>query len=254
QKYLRIFFYRPTGLILNSFLYNMQLFYAPQMKDGDYFLTEEESRHCARVLRYQVGQEIHLTDGEGQLAKALLSEVGKTCRFKIIESKIQARLPYHIHIALAPTKQMERTEWFVEKCVELGIQELSFIQCAHSERKHLKAERIRKIAITAMKQSLNLHLPLIHPLQSLEAFLEERPKSDQQFIAYLGEEAKTFLGKLIRPQNTYCIMIGPEGDFSPNEVKLALKHQFMPVSLGDRRYRTETAGLVACHICNLINQ
>jgi 16S rRNA (uracil1498-N3)-methyltransferase len=163
--------------------------------------------------------------------------------------------PYRIHLALAPTKNIDRTEWLLEKAVELGVDEVSFLLCAHSERKQLKLERLEKIALSAAKQSLKATIPLLHPLQPLSEWIKNQPADSQQFIAHLVEgEERLLLQKALQPNGSYTILIGPEGDFSPEEIATALAAGFRPVSLGDSRLRTETAALVAVHLCHVAQQ
>ncbi|QHT69316.1 16S rRNA (uracil(1498)-N(3))-methyltransferase [Rhodocytophaga rosea] len=231
----------------------MQLFYNPDFNIQAPFLLEDEARHCLKVLRIKKGDIVHVTDGNGNIFETrLLTEDPKKCQLQIISTQTESYKPYTIHIAIAPTKNADRTEWMVEKCVELGVDEISFIACEHSERKFFKTDRVEKIAIAAMKQSLKSRLPAIHEIISYKKFIEQ-PLPEQRFIAHLEEGKRELLQQLAQQGKEYCVLIGPEGDFSPEEIRLAQAKGFLAVSLGESRLRTETAGIVACHILNLIN-
>lgn len=217
-------------------------------------LPEEEARHCLKVMRMSIGDEVHVTDGKGNIFQTqILTTDLKKCLLTVIDVQSQwGKRPYVIHIAVAPTKNADRTEWLVEKCVELGIDQISFIACEHSERKFFKTDRIEKIAVAAMKQSLKSYLPVINEIIPFRKFVEQ-PLEGQNFVAHLEEGKRELLQDIAQKNGTYCVLIGPEGDFSPQEIKLALAKGFLPVSLGESRLRTETAAMVACHILNLIN-
>ena len=234
----------------------MQVFFQPDLADS-HFLPEEEAKHCQRVLRHQPGDVIHVTDGRGSLYSVRLThEQPKKCSFELLE---QIRKPeekaYAIHIAIAPTKNSERLEWFLEKAMEFGIDEISLLQCRHSERSKINLERLEKKAISAMKQSLNLQMPQIHPLQKMERFMaNQQTKEGQHFIAYVDEAIPQHLKEAAKAGSPACVLIGPEGDFAPEEITMATEADFIPVSLGKSRLRTETAGIAACHILNLLNE
>ena len=233
----------------------MQVFYQPDAPQI-LWLTEEESRHCSKVLRHRTGDTIWVTNGKNQLFECrLVSTDPKRCTFTIIDEKPKASRPYRIHLAIAPTKNTDRLEWMIEKCVELGIDEISLLQCQHSERFKLNLDRLQKKAISAMKQSLNFQLPQIKEPQTFSNFVAEAQKSGEAlFIAYVDENHRQHLMQAAEKNKHYNILIGPEGDFSEDEISMALNSNFTPVSLGPSRLRTETAGLVACNILNLINQ
>lgn len=233
-----------------------QLFYSPHIENKQVTLSEEESRHCIKVLRLKQGNEVHFTDGKGNLFLAKVADSHpKKCTLSIQKNIQQSPLPsYYIHIAIAPTKNADRMEWFVEKSVEFGVQEISFVQCDRSERKQIKLPRLQKIALSAMKQSLKFFLPQVNEMQPYKEFMSQLPADYQRFIAHLGEGERVFLKNEAQKQKKYCILIGPEGDFTPNEVTLALDKEFKAVSLGASRLRTETAGIAACHLLNLINE
>lgn len=273
----------------------MFLFYAPQISEsGICQLPENESFHCAKVLRMRPGQALRLTDGNGLLCDAELAVVDARCCaaqvtrvLKRPDEEGNTRPP--VHIVMAPTKNMDRTEWFLEKAIEVGLGRASFVQCARSERKSLKMERLEAIAVSAMKQSLHTYLPRIDGLCSLETFLDKEARDSairsekseashpvqatsdtlpttllseekknrplQKFIAYCGPEyeKKDYL-KLLDPKADARVLIGPEGDFSPEEVALCVEHGYIPVSLGESRLRTETAALYAAWGAAFIRQ
>jgi len=233
----------------------MQLFYLPNIQKGQKTLDEAESMHCVKVLRHVVGDVIHVTDGEGKLYQASIAEAKpKACalnNFQVI--KEEGEKSFKIHIAIAPTKNIERIEWFVEKAIELGIDQISFINCQNSERKGINLERIEKKAIGALKQSLHLRLPILSEEMGLKKFLAEK-SAEQKFIAYVDENHHFHLKNKAEADKNYLILIGPEGDFSKEEIELAFKHNYQPVSLGQSRLRTETAGLAACMMLNWLNE
>ena len=223
----------------------MQLFYCPEVFEGDLHLSSDESKHCVKVLRKQEGDLIHLIDGKGSFYEVRISLVSqKKVLFEIIKKWKDKPLTYSLHIAIAPTKNNDRFEWFLEKATEIGIDEITPIICAHSERKVIKHERMEKIILSATKQSLKAHLPILNPAISFKEFLSKKHTLDC-FIAHCEEQDKTTLQSIVTKNS--LILIGPEGDFSSKEIDLALAKGFKPVSLGDSRLRTETAGIVACH-------
>ncbi|MCG8476823.1 MAG: 16S rRNA (uracil(1498)-N(3))-methyltransferase [Cytophagales bacterium] len=234
----------------------MILFYQPDLENQNAcFLSEEESRHCVKVLRKKNGDQIIVVDGKGNRHQAVITNAQpKKCEFEIQSTESFERNPYNIHIAIAPTKNIDRIEWFVEKAVEFGVDEISFIQCARSERKNLKPERLIKKAVSAAKQSLKFWFPKINALTSYNDFIQSASDCDQRFIAYVDETLPEHLKSAARPNKKICVMIGPEGDFSPEEIKTAFNNSFQAIHLGKSRLRTETAGIAAAHILNLINE
>ncbi len=232
----------------------MWIFYAPEIS-GEMELPAEEAGHCVRVLRMKEGDRIKLTDGKGFFYDAVISAVsGKRCMVHIVEKEIQKPLwSGHIHIAVAPTKLMERNEWFVEKAVEIGVDEITFLKTDHSERDAIKMERMEKIAISAMKQSQKAQLPVMNGMISFRNFLERDIKCDR-FIAHCESGDKVNLRDVVVSGHNALVLIGPEGDFSSSEIEMALKAGYRPVSLGPSRLRTETAALVAVHILNMAGQ
>ena len=233
-----------------------QLFYSHTIHNDQAILSEEESRHCVKVLRLKKGDEVNFTDGQGNLYQAHIEEANpKKCVLSIQKTLEQvSRSIHHIHIAIAPTKNIDRIEWFIEKAVEFGVQEISFIQCDRSERKQIKLPRIERIALSAMKQSLKFYLPKIHEMTGFREFLKEIIGNEQLFVAHLNEGERLFLKEEAVKNQQYCVLIGPEGDFTPQEVTQAIEAGFKAVSLGQSRLRTETAGIAACHILNIINE
>lgn len=233
----------------------MQLFFQPEIHHGVLELSKEESVHCAKVLRKQVGDIINVVDGRGTLFEVRLTEAKpKRCTFTIIS---HTRLPeknFYIHIAIAPTKNIDRIEWFVEKAVEIGVDEISFFFGKHSERKSLKLDRIERKAVSAMKQSEKYVLPSISLHDSFEHLTGLLPETCHKFIAYVDKSNPLQLLDAAPRGQRCCVLIGPEGDFSAEELDFAIAHNFTPVSLGPSRLRTETAGIVACHSLNLVNR
>ncbi len=235
----------------------MKLFYHPEVFTDASIITlgEEESNHLARVLRLGEGEMIHLTNGMGAMAQAeILDAHPKHSQVQIteLEGNYGAR-PFKVHIAMGPTKNNSRFEWFLEKATEIGIEEITPIICEYSERRQIKTERLQKILLAAMKQSLKAKLPVLNEPIPFREFIQEK-RETTNFIAYCSEEYRTSLGSSVVPGDDTLVLIGPEGDFSPSEVQYALQNGFLPVSLGPSRLRTETAAVVACHTVNLINE
>ena len=231
----------------------MALFYVPNIALN--VLPEVESQHAVKVLRLQNGDKITLVDGTGGYYEARITNPHpKHCGFVIIETKPEfGKRDFKLHIAIAPTKNIERLEWFIEKATEIGIDEITPIICRFSERKIVKEERLEKIIVSAAKQSLKAYFPKLNPLCTFDDLLKNHHAS-QKFIAHCYEQDKRLLQTEIKKSKDILILIGPEGDFSVEEVEKAIAGGFVPVSLGDSRLRTETAGVVACHTVALINQ
>lgn len=232
----------------------MHIFYTPDILQT-YELPADESLHCAKVLRMVEGESVLLVDGMGTFYRAELQLVHpKRCKVKILESFTDdTKRDYQVHIAMAPTKNMDRIEWFAEKATEIGIDGIHFLKCRYSERKEIKVERIQKIVVSAMKQSQKASLPLLQDMIDFTSFVK-KPFDGQKFIAhcYADQPRNEFSTNYTKGQNV-LILIGPEGDFSEAEVSLAIENGFVAVSLGKSRLRTETAALVACHTPHLIN-
>ena len=233
----------------------MQLFYTPLIQTDNYTLDEQESKHCVKVLRMKEGDILHLTDGSGNIFMAEITLANpKACSLKIIERNPDfEKRPFYLHIAIAPTKNIDRFEWFLEKATEIGIDEITPLITENSERKQVNHERLERIIISAMKQSIKAYKPKINELQTFDKFTNSYDGKTAAFIAHCYEEEKQDLKTAYKKNTDALILIGPEGDFSPEEVKTAIEKKLTPVSLGQSRLRTETAGVVACHTLNLIN-
>lgn len=233
----------------------MQLFYSPNITENcsQYTFSKEESKHIVKVLRKKEGSTLHITNGNGFLftGEVIVADM-KNCLIEITSKEQKSKHNYHLHIAIAPTKMNDRMEWFLEKAVEIGIDEVTPIICDNSERKIIKPERFEKIIQSAMKQSLQTHLPKLNECISFKTFINQA-FSGQTFIAHCEEQEKRELQNELSKNQQQTILIGPEGDFSTAEIKIALEKQFKPVSLGSTRLRTETAGIVACHTVALTN-
>ena len=234
----------------------MQLFYNPNItnQEKSFAFDKEESKHIIKVLRKKEGDILHVTNGLGFLfnTKIALASDSK-CTVNILSFEKQEPSKYHLHLAVAPTKMNERYEWFLEKVTEIGIQEITPIICDHSERKVIKTERFQKIIESAMKQSLHYYLPKLNEPIILKDFLK-REITGAKFIAHCEETHKiTLKSQIIQSQDT-TILIGPEGDFSIKEIELALNNNYIPISLGNTRLRTETAAIVACHSVVFVNE
>jgi 16S rRNA (uracil1498-N3)-methyltransferase len=230
----------------------MQLFYL-QNPNSEIILSSEESKHATKVLRKKEGDILNFTDGKGSFYKAEITVAdSRKCRLQIISTEQKPKQHnYHLHIAIAPTKNMDRYEWFLEKATEIGIDEITPIICEHSERKVLKTERCNRILLSAMKQSLKFHLPKLNEAISLKDFLKQ-DFEENKYIAHCEDGDKLELRAEEKAEKT-LILIGPEGDFSLTEIEMALQNQFKAVSLGTSRLRTETAGIVAVHTINIKN-
>ena len=219
----------------------MYLFFHPEIT-STFQLGDEESHHALRVLRLNQGDIIHLTDGKGTFATARIEHTTKSnCTCGLISSQQYPKKKYSISLAIAPTKNSDRIEWMVEKCVEFGIDSFIFIGTQHGERKKINIDRIKKITLAALKQSQQYWLPAIQEM-SFENILQQ--KADQKFIAHVDQTNPQLLQKEAKPGLHYLVLIGPEGDFSASEIDWALQAGFRKVSLGPNRLRTETAGLV----------
>jgi len=232
----------------------MHLFYYPAI-EGKYFtLDKVESAHCVKVMRLSKDDIIYLTNGAGKIFKAKITKPDKNaCETKILEvQEVSAGRSWSLQIAISPTKNIDRFEWFIEKATEIGTDRIIPLLCNNSERRVIKEERLRKVMISAMKQSLKAWLPDITPFISFENLVNEK-FDGYKFIATGNEPHGNHLGRLYSKGSDIIILIGPEGDFQNEEMQLAQQKGFIPVSLGKSRLRTETAGVVACHAVNFIN-
>ena len=265
----------------------MQLFYSKDITpEGFYTLDAEESRHAVRVLRMREGDGINVTDGRGNLYHCRIVDANdRACVVEATITSSQEQRTHHavsavseeqtanignqafsaeptahpehpsIHLAVAPTKNPARMEWLVEKAVEMGVGEITLLQCDHSERSFLKTDRLEKLAISAMKQSLHTLLPKINPAVSLKDWLTHGTPHAIRLIAHCeADKPRTKLSESLKPGSDAVVLIGPEGDFSPEEIALAIDSGFLPVSFGDARLRTETAGLSAVMAIQLAKQ
>lgn len=233
----------------------MQLFYVPDIDGKQVTLNPIESIHCIKVLRLTLGDTIHLIDGKGGFYKAQIAEPNpKSCILNILSKEENfGEKDFYLHIAIAPTKNIDRFEWFLEKSTEIGINEITPIVCQYSERKMIKPERLNKILISAIKQSKNAFLPKLNELTAFKDFISS-PFDGEKYIAHCSEVEKTHLKNQAAKKSKCLILIGPEGDFSEEEIIKSKEFDFQDISLGESRLRTETAGVVACHTINLINE
>jgi 16S rRNA (uracil1498-N3)-methyltransferase len=232
----------------------MQLFYTTDIIDNLARLSAEEARHCVQVLRKQAGDLLDLVDGNGFFYKGEIIETSKKeCLVKILERRaIENQRPY-LQMAIAPTKNIDRFEWFLEKATEIGVDEVIPLRCARSERKNIRPDRLEKILLSAMKQSLKARLPKLQDLTGFKEFINQEQSAQEKLIAYCNDDQLAHLKTTYKKGNSALILIGPEGDFSDEEVALAKANGFMGIGLGKSRLRTETAGVVACTVFNLIN-
>lgn len=227
----------------------MQLFYAPEIdpETTAFVFDKEESKHIVKVLRKTEGAVLHITNGKGAVFTSEITQASeKKCIVEIKDVTFFEKRNYGIHLAVAPTKMNDRYEWFLEKAAEIGVDEITPVICDHSERKIIKTERFDKILISAMKQSNQAYLPVLHPPVKLSDFIMGDIEG-QKFIAHCEETSKTELKDLIEPGKQYTLLIGPEGDFSTQEISDAITRGFQPAALGATRLRTETAAIVGCH-------
>ena len=234
----------------------MQLFYNPDITEHtkQFSFDKEESKHIVKVLRKTTGDHLYITNGKGWLFTAEIAIADmKNCLVTITAKELKQKHHYKLHLAVAPTKMNDRYEWFLEKATEIGIDTITPIICEQSERKVIKTDRFEKIIQSAMKQSLNCYLPKLNNAISFKEFLNQKFKG-QLFIAHCEETDKKSLKQELKPKQDITVLIGPEGDFSVKEIEIALSNDFIPVTLGDTRLRTETAAIVACHSVAFINQ
>lgn len=234
----------------------MQLFFQEKIETPLTYLDEEESKHLVRVLRKKQGDAIQLTNGKGQVFEGVILESNpKKAVLKILKTEEVPEDLFHIHLAIAPTKSPDRMEWMVEKITEAGFHEMTLLETMNSERSFLKTDRLHKKVISACKQSLKFRIPVLRETVKLSDLLKSKNFDDyQKFIAYVDESHENHLFDAATPGEKYLILIGPEGDFDPKEIRAALENGFLPVSLGRSRLRTETAGLAAIQILQVLNR
>ena len=233
----------------------MQLFYNPSLDHSfkQFYFTAEESKHIVKVLRKKEGDVLYITNGKGFLyeAKIIAADI-KKCKAQLISENKTIPQSYSLHLAVAPTKINDRFEWFLEKATEIGINEITPILCERSERKVIKPERFEKVLQSAMKQSLQTYLPKLNPMVTLDEFLQ-KTEGDLKLIAHCGKGEKVELKRRLQADKDVVILIGPEGDFSQDEIKQTYEHGFSAVSLGRNRLRTETAAIYACTVVSILN-
>ena len=235
----------------------MQLFYAPEISLPRYTLNEEESKHCIRVLRMTIGDELHITDGKGNMHRCkVVSDNVKRCEVEIVETIPEYEpMTYGLTMCVAPTKIIDRFEWFLEKATEIGVSEVYPLECDHSERRQIKHEREEKVITAAVKQSLKAYHPKLHELTSVRDIIK-MDFEGEKYIAHCDSEfgERPYLGKMVKKGANTLILIGPEGDFSKEEINFALQNGFKAISLGRERLRTETAAVVATTVVATINK
>ena len=228
----------------------MNLFYTTNIQGNIAIFDEEEARHLS-VLRKKVGDALTFTDGKGTLYHGKISAIDKRiCTLNIEDQEIEyKKSSYYLHLAIAPTKNIDRLEWFLEKATELGVSEITPILCQNSERDKIRLDRLEGVVLSAMKQSLQCYLPKLNPLTKFSDFIKNSTQTEaQRLIAYCNDEKLSHLSEVISPKSSYIIAIGPEGDFSEKEVLFAKNADFQGISLGKNRLRTETAGVFAVSI------
>ena len=232
----------------------MQLFHQPEIPNGVMHLDADESRHCIKVLRKRGGDAISITDGKGYFYEAIITQADpKQCAFEVTARHPAPEKDFFIHIAISPTKNIDRLEWFVEKATEIGVDRISLMDCRNTERGFVKTERLKKVAVSAMKQSVKATLPVIEDnLLQFSEIVSHCPETEK-YIASVDAANPVHLKDMVRQRSSYCVLIGPEGDFSPEELRTAADQGFQKVNLGPARLRTETAGVVACVVLNLVN-
>jgi len=235
----------------------MQLFYNTEITQSDkqFTFNKTESRHIVKVLRKKIGDQLFITNGKGKLFTSEVSIASdKKCVVIIISVEDKTKpWDYYLHIAISPTKNIDRFEWFLEKATEIGIDEITPILCNHSERKVIKMDRLNRIIESAMKQSLKFNFPKLNELTSLSDFIQQK-NDGNLYIAHCKKTDKNLLKTVLKPNQNTTLLIGPEGDFSISEITTAIQKGYLPISLGESRLRTETAGLTAVQTISFINQ
>ena len=245
----------PGGFLFLPVL-NMNLYYLPDISGEINILPKEESHHLIKVMRSNIGDHISLVDGNGGYYKAeIITPDPQGSTVKVINQQQNFnKRPYYLHIAISPTKNISRFEWFLEKATEIGIDEITPLECQRSERTRIKRDRLDKILISGMKQSLKAYLPRLRDIQKFHSFInDQKGWGYSKYLANGGQEYPHLFMEKNKAEKT-IILIGPEGDFTPNEIELAVNNGFKVVSLGRSRLRTETAGIVACEIINILNE
>jgi 16S rRNA (uracil1498-N3)-methyltransferase len=233
----------------------LNLFYTPDIATGIYSLNEEESRHCRIVLRSVNGDIVHLTNGAGTLFECrIIDAKSKLVTVEVIGRQEEfGKKTYRLHLAVAPTKNIDRFEWFLEKATEIGIDEITPLICEHSERRQLRVDRLQKIITAAVKQSLKAYHPVLKNIMSFNEFISQAHEGNK-LIAHLEGSNPVLLRDAYHGEPSVTILVGPEGDFSQPEISAAKDNGFHCVSLGNSRFRTETAAVLACHSVYFQNQ
>ena len=233
----------------------MQLFLHHNITDNIFYLDQAESKHLIKVLRKSQGDKVDFTDGQGYLYRCVVLDSNpKKAGIKVMERLFDPEDDYYIHLAICPTKNPDRMEWMIEKITEIGVHEITLMESEHSERSFLKLDRLEKKIVSACKQSLKTRIPKLNPICELkDLVVNKKFDTYQRFIAYVDKENNQHLFEKAKPNGAYLVLIGPEGDFSSQEIDLAFKNFFLPCSLGKSRLRTETAGLAAVHTLQLVN-
>jgi 16S rRNA (uracil1498-N3)-methyltransferase len=234
----------------------MQIFYAPDISGNAYTLDEKESGHCIRVLRMKSGTPVQLIDGKGNLYDAVIVNPDpRKCGIEITGVKREfEKRNYRLHMAISPLKNYERFEWFIEKSVEIGIDEITPVICSNTEKPGIKRERINNLIISAMKQSLKSTLTILNEPCGFNDFIKNTTSGKRLIAHCYNEEARSRIGDIYSKGSDAVVMVGPEGDFSKAEVQAAVKNGFQPVHLGQSRLRSETAGIAACYSIYYLNQ
>lgn len=232
----------------------MHLFYETDISGPTAELNEEESHHALKVLRLKIADRIRLTDGKGAFYEAeIIATTGKKLLLSILSKEEQMLPTARLHIAIAPTKNIERTEFFIEKATEMGIAEISLLLCNRSERRNVRIDRLEKVMVSAAKQSVKAYMPKLNDLLPFEKFLQQSNPYQAKYLAYCGEGDKKEISTTIQPKQNLLVLIGPEGDFTPAEVAQAQQAGFGLVTLGNARLRTETAGIFVTSVFNFMN-
>jgi len=234
----------------------MHVFYTPDINSAEYMLNEEESRHCMKVLRLVIGDVVHLIDGCGGLYEAeIINESKRNVTLRVLKTTSEYQKRNHrLHIAVAPTKNIDRLEWFLEKATEIGIDEITPLICDRSERKVIKEDRLNKVITSAVKQSLQAYHPQLNEAVNYKEFIKKYSAENKMIAHCIDGEPRQFISDVISAGQSCLILIGPEGDFSPDEIQHALQNNFKPLTLGNTRLRTETAALAACFEVNYLNR
>lgn len=234
----------------------MHVFYTPDINSNEYVLNEDESKHCIRVLRLGIGARVHLIDGKGGLYLAeIIGDAKKNVTLRVVEVNSEYnKRSHHLHIAVAPTKNIDRLEWFLEKATEIGIEEITPLICDRSERRVVKEDRLTKVITSAVKQSLQAYHPVLNQATNFSDFLKMNNASVKMIAHCIEGEPRQFISEILKPGQDCTLLIGPEGDFSPAEIEMALQSGYKPLTLGNTRLRTETAALAACFEVNYLNR